>query len=244
MLRATRLLRELAERPSGATVAELAKLTTLDRTVTHRLLVSLSDDQLVEKQGSVYYVGAASIALAAAHVDHSGIRYVALPYLMDLHIDLETTPWIVAIGVGGLGKVIFLERLWKRRTPLSIMDSAGTEMSLERSALGRCLLAYGEKLGDGQSPASSELIERLALIRDNGGIETSLGEIRPGAGAVACAVLNGLGDPVAGVVVSGPDILDYLSVDSELAEKVSRTARAISRVIAGHERPEYRRATP
>lgn len=230
--RASLLLRELAARPGGATAVELARLTGLDRTVIHRLLVSLSTDYLVENVGSRYYPGRASASLAAAHVQHTGLRQAALPYLVDLHRELEKTSWIVALGIPALGVAVLIERIWKPRAPLSTMNAVGTTLSLEGTALGRCLLAYADDDSWALYQPSPWLVGRLDHIRACGGIETSLGEIRPGSGAVASVILDAEGKPVGGVVVSGPAIDSELFTESSLAQRVSHTSQAIMRVVS------------
>lgn len=229
--RACELLRLLETMPvEDASVVTLARISGLDRTVVYRLLRTLVDNGMVSESGGRYAVGARAATLSLAYVDQFGLRQAALPYAVELHTTLVDTPWIVSLAVPAADCAILIERLWTPKAPLSTLIDLGTRLSLPRSSIGRCFLAYGVGLTP-ELAANAELSQRLADIRAGHGVEYSFGEIRPGIGALASIVLDRQGVPVGAVCVSGSDIQPVLSRDSTLAQRLVRTAASIGQAL-------------
>jgi IclR family acetate operon transcriptional repressor len=229
--RACELLRLLeTEAVEDASVLGLAKASGLDRTVTYRLLRTLVDNGLASETGGRYAVGAHAATLSLAYIEQTGLRQAALPYAVELHTTLADTPWIVSLAVPAVDCAILIERLWTSKAPLSTLIDLGTRLSLPRSSIGRCFLAYGVGLTPDLA-RDEDLAARLADIRAAGGVEYSFGEVRPGIGALACVIQNRHGDVVGAICVSGSDIEPVLSRHSAVAQRLARTASSISRAL-------------
>lgn len=231
--RACALLDCLTDHPHRAmSTSELSAATGLDRTVVHRLLRTLALEGFVEDEHGHYHLGSRALGLAQGHLAHARIREITLPYAIELHNELLKTPWIVALGVPAGRFAVLIEQLWKPEAPLDMLLETGTRMPLATSAIGRCLLAYGyqpaERALDGGWPGG--LAGRLEAIRQAGGVEWSSSELRPGVSALAAVILNHNANPLGAIAVSGPEMGEQLSRDSELATRLRRAAAGIGRM--------------
>jgi DNA-binding IclR family transcriptional regulator len=226
--RACELLRVLETGERSYTALALARATGLDRTVVYRLLRTLADDGLVVEEDGSFGLGPGAATLSLAYIDRNGLRRAGLPYAVELHTELIDTPWIVTLAIPARDCAILIERLWKPSAPLAALIDLGTRLPLERSAIGRCFLAYGAAE---TSTVDSALAARLEEVRAAGGIEHSRHEIRPGIAAVACIVRTPRGTPVGAVCVSGTELDDQLSRDSDVAIRLARTAASISAAL-------------
>jgi IclR family transcriptional regulator, acetate operon repressor len=235
--RAFSLLRELAAKSVPRSVLELSTATGIDRTVAHRLLKTLSRQQMVMDEGGTYRLGPESVLLANAYVDSLQVRRLALPYMVDMQAhDLNDVPWTVSLSipVGAISTVV--ERIWTPRTPLDVVLSSSDNLPLESTGTGRSILAYypvervREILGTGRAET---LADTLQAIRDAGGVGMSHGEAIAGVDGIAAAIRAPNGEPVAALAVVGVDLGDELSYESRLAHKLRRTAQAIGRLITG-----------
>jgi DNA-binding IclR family transcriptional regulator len=229
--RACLLLNALAAEPMRPQSAlELARSTGLNRTVAHRLLRTLTQNDLVAEAGGRYSIGSAAAVMSLAYVERLGLRQAALPYAVELHTSVQDSPWMVSLAIPATDCAILIDRLWKPQIPLASLLDLGTRLSLTGSAIGRCFLAYGH----GSRPELDDdeaLQRRLADVRAAGGLDWSAEEIRPGLSALAAVIRNREGAPVGAVSVSGADLTPHLSSDSELAQRVRATAQSISRVL-------------
>lgn len=229
--RACLLLNALAAEPMRPKSAlELARETGLHRTVAHRLLRTLTMNELLAESGGRYSIGSAAAVMSLAYVERLGLRQAALPYAVELHSSLQDLPWIVSLAIPAPDCAILIDRLWQPRAPLASLLDLGTRLSLHGSAIGRCFLAYGH----GATPEREDdegLQRRLGEVRDAGGLDWSANEIRPGISALAAAIRNRDGVPVGALSVSGPEMGPHLSTRSELAQRVQATAESIARVL-------------
>jgi IclR family transcriptional regulator, acetate operon repressor len=229
--RACLLLNALAAEPMRPQSAlELARATGLNRTVAHRLLRTLAQNDLVAEAGGRYSIGSAAAVMSLAYVERLGLRQAALPYAVELHTSIDDSPWLVSLAIPATDCAILIDRFWKPQVPLASLLDLGTRLSLPGSAIGRTFLAYGHG-GTPERDTDEALQRRLAAVREAGGVEWSADEIRPGLSAIAAAIRNRNGVPVGAVSISGPDLGPHLSYESELAQRVLGTAQSISRVL-------------
>jgi DNA-binding IclR family transcriptional regulator len=229
--RACQLLDCLASDPMVPVSAlELARRTGLNRTVVHRLLHTLTLDELIQDiGGGRYRLGARTVGLGMAYIDGLGLRRAAMPYAIALQSSIEGTPWVTSLAVRSGNAAVLIERLWKPGAPLDSLMDIGTRMPLRTSAAGRCLIAYEQPAYDASD--DPQLEQRLEDIRASGGIEVSSNEIVPGMSAISAAILGRDGRAMGTVAISGLELEPHLSRTSEVADRLRRAAVAIAGVL-------------
>jgi IclR family acetate operon transcriptional repressor len=224
--RAFDILDVLRDAPGPMSALEIAKVTGLDRTVVHRQLRTLAQRGMTVEENGSFGLGPASVLLASRYVDNLLVRRLALPYLLELDERvIGDRPWTATLSIPVGDVTVVVERIWTRTVPLGLVLDVGDTHPIDRSAAGRCLLAYQPE----QPPERAELLER---IREAGGVALSRGEASPGVFAVAAAIRSRRGHPVAAIAVSGADLGDELAYDSRLALELRRAAHAIGQGLA------------
>ena len=234
--RAVALLDALTELGGTSSAAELAEASGLDRTVVHRLLRTLSEFDLVQKDGARYSLGSAALRYAGAYLDSGRFRRVALPYAMELQGRLGSgRPWSVSLGVPAGADVIVIERIWTPKMPLDAVLDIGLHLPGDGSAMGRAILAglpedrVRTLLGD---RFTAPLGKRLGEVRARNLVEFSSSELQPGISAAAVGVrARGGGEPVGAVAVFGPDIENELTPDGRVPAALVRAATRIEAAL-------------
>ena len=110
--------------------------------------------------------------------------------------------------------------------------------TIDQAASGRCVLAYlpeGKVIDLIGEARAADLAPRFAAIRDADGVDyvsaaTTPG-FAPGLGLVAAVIRGRDGRPVGGLIVSGTEMEQYTSRDSEVALQLLRAAKQIGSVL-------------
>jgi IclR family transcriptional regulator, acetate operon repressor len=213
VLNALRVLEEVAERqPAG--VAELARATDIPKSSVQRALRTLQEAGWIRPfgEGVTRWVITTKALHVGRHAADLGLRDVAMPVMEDLRRRIDET---VHLAIPDGGTLVLVERL-ETSKPVRIVLPLGTGFSLHASAQGKAVLAFGSASMVEQALAQGlprytettitdpdELRAELERIRDRG-YATNAGEWRPDVSAVAAAVVDGAGDPVATISVSVP----------------------------------------
>lgn len=239
--RAADVLRALAtaQPPDGLTAIDVAARTGLDRTVVHRLLRTLAAEELVAAGSGRYALGPAAFVLGQSFSDRHLVRRVVLPYAIDLHARIiGDRPWIISISIPLLDRVVILERIWGRSTPLSLLLDVGTQFPIDRTASGRALLAAfadgeGKRiLGGTRWRAVAPAVDE---IRRHHGLSIAHGELRPGMSAIALPI-GRTPSASAALVLAGVDLAGHARPDSnvvrELRDATGAAASALSLVTS------------
>ncbi len=140
------------------------------------------------------------------------LRDVAVPVMEDLRRRIDET---IHLAIPDGDKVVLIERLETSR-PVRIVLPLGTSLPLHASANGKAVLAAGsaamvEQLLAGGLPRYTdttitdpgELLAELEEIRERG-YSTNGGEWRSDVSAVAAAVVDDTGQPVASISINVP----------------------------------------
>jgi DNA-binding IclR family transcriptional regulator len=229
------LLRAIQAKHGTSTVLDLSEETGIDRTVTHRLLKTLTRHEMVAEESGSYGLGPEAVLLANSYVDSMQVRRIALPYMLEMQShDIANSSWTVSLSipVGAVSAVI--ERIWTPTTPLDIVLSSGDSFALTATATGRSILAYytPEKAADTVGDtAFAEIEPLLETVRQSGGIGISRGEAVVGVDGIAAAIRAADGTPIAALGVSGIDLGEQLLPDSKIANKLRRNVLAIGRML-------------
>jgi IclR family acetate operon transcriptional repressor len=216
------------------TCKEIAELINVDRTITHRLLRTLEFEGFVEAENGRYQLAARALFLGNAYLDHLNLRRVALPHMISL-LYQGMTDWPVAtmslfVPVGPF--VTIAEQLWPPNTPLDIILRPGSRLAIDQTAAGRCVLANLPQaavealLGVDRAAALGPRLEEIRsanLVDIVGPHESRM----PGVNAISALIRDVAGRSVAGLSVSGVGLGSALSRDSELAQRLRRTADQI-----------------
>jgi IclR family transcriptional regulator, acetate operon repressor len=233
--RAVAVLGVLRDAPGPMSALAVAQVSGLDRTVVHRLLKTLTSNGFAIEADGSYRVGPAVVLLANRYIADRSIRRVAVPYLVDLQTHaIGDRPWTVTMSIPVDGVTTVIERIWTKTTPLGLVLDIGDTFPVDRTAVGRSLLAYHpaaqvtELIGERRH---AELAGVLEEIRSSGGVGLAQGVAGAAVEAVAAVIRSRRGEPLAGVAVTGVSLGDQLDYDSPLARSLRRAADSIGQLV-------------
>jgi DNA-binding IclR family transcriptional regulator len=211
--RGLRVLEHLAAAAHPQPVADVAAAVGLHRSIAYRLLRTLEDHQLVERDALGHYRLGLGVAALARGL-RTDLQGAALPQLTGLVAELGMTAFLV---VRAGDEAVTVASVEPQDTPAHVVYRPGTRHAVGRGAPGLALLL--------PEPASAEDREALQLARRRGWA-SSHGEVVPGLRSIAAPVLGPDGGARAALAVVYVD-------DSADAERVGRAvARAAGRVSA------------
>jgi DNA-binding IclR family transcriptional regulator len=210
--RAAELLKALGAHGGPATVFDLADRCGLNRSTAWRILATLEDEGLVERDAATgrYEVGYALVALGAA-AGHDPLVRRAHPALHALaEACLETASLAVAHGM----RLVYVDQVqaphvmaadWLgRATPLHATSTGKALLAwLSEDELGAALPGRLERFTDTTITTRAVLRAELAHVRARG-YAVSRGELEAVLWGVSAPVLDG-GRPIAVVSVWGAE---------------------------------------
>ena len=236
--RALRLLEEVADRDVGATVAELAVASDLNRATVWRLLGTLAAHGLVDRDpaSSRYRIGYGVIRLSAA-ADHGSLRRRGHAVLEDVSARSGETAALAVLGPEGLTYV-------DEAQPGSVLtvNWRGREVPLHATSTGKAFLAWLPPTEVAALLAGTlvrytehtitdhgRLLEELAAIHDRGWASCA-GELETTLNGVSAPVVaEGQVRPLAVLSIWGP--ADRVP-DSRFADLGGQAVQAAERVAA------------
>lgn len=183
-----------SERPMS--VAEVAGRLGLHRSIAYRMLRTLEDHHLVQRDGESRFSAAAGLAVLARQVFPT-LQSLAVPELSLLANKVGKTAFVVARQGDEAVTVAVVE---PRHSVAHVAYRPGTRHPVDRGAPGLALLA-GSPAVDGERP-------EVVLCRSRGWVSTR-SEVLPGMSAVASPLLDrhgGCQGAVAVVFVADDDI--------------------------------------
>lgn len=216
--RGVHVLRAVGARPQGATVAEVAADTGLDRAVVHRLLSTLGDAGFVTRDDTTrrFRLGVALIELGGRAAGQLALCQAGQPALRLLTDGTRESSCLAVRD--GLDAVVIdhCEAGGGSTRPLL---SVGTRWPLHRLALGRAILAFSagvDDLGD----------EDRSVVRRRG-FELGADDVRRGLVEVAAPIRGAHGEAVGALGVIAP--ATRLAEPARLGPRVRSVAREVSR---------------
>lgn len=207
---AARLLKQFSSAEQDLGVTELAHRLDLGKSTVHRLLSTLCEEQLVEKDRTTgrYRLGLAVYELGAAAASPTDLHQAVLMPMSVLRVRIgETVQTAVLDG----RQVVYVERLESPNT-LRLFLEVGRRNWAHSTGTGKCLLAYLDqphldKILDGwELPATTPY-----TITDHGELRRQLKRIRSQGYA-----LN-MHESEVGVVSVGAPIRDHSGVIASLS---------------------------
>jgi len=214
--RGVRILEHLASVGTPQQVTEIGRALALHRSITYRLLRTLEDHQLVERDPLGHYGLGLGVAALARGV-RTDLNAAALPRLNALSTELRMTAFLV---VRAGDEAVTITSVEPQDTHAHVTYRPGTRHPVGRGAPGLALL-MPEPPADDDRPALQEA-RRV-------GWATSHGEVIPGMRSIAAPVLGPDGGTRAALAVVFVD--DTADADrigravAAAAEKVTATLR-------------------
>ena len=214
--RGIRILEHLAATGTPQPIAAIGQTLGLHRSITYRLLRTLEDHQLVERDAVGHYwlgLGIAGLARAV----RTDLQAAALPRLNALSAELGMTAFLV---VRAGDEAVTVASVEPQNTAAHVAYRPGTRHPVGRGAPGLALLM--------PEPPSSDDRAELRIARKTGWA-TSHGEVIPGLRSIAAPVLGPDGGARAALAVvfvdEAADMEQVGRAMAAAAEKVSATLR-------------------
>jgi DNA-binding IclR family transcriptional regulator len=137
--RGLQLLKLFTQSERGLTTMQVARLSGLPVSTTHRFLVNLESSGFLNCNASgVYHLGLACFAVGQAALGQLDIRRLSLPYLLDLNQQTrETIHLTVRHGL----TAVYVEKI-DSPEHLRIHSRIGAAVPLYCTAVGKVMLAY------------------------------------------------------------------------------------------------------
>ncbi len=212
---AARLLKEFSPGTRELGVTELARRLGIGKSTAHRLLHTLAEERLLERDPDTgsYRLGLAMYELGASAAMNTNLHEASTPVMDDLR---NATRETVQVAVLDGREVVYVERRESPHT-LRLFGRIGHRNDAHCTSTGKVLLAalspeeleavMLEWVLPRQTPYTitdpQVLLAQLDEVRRRGWA-SQFNETEMGAGAVAAPIRNGLGHVVASLSVAGP----------------------------------------
>jgi IclR family transcriptional regulator, acetate operon repressor len=232
----------VAQRRTAPGVRELARELNINKSTVYRCLVTLEDcGWLRADDRGQWVITARAFSLGRRAADQGHLRSTVLPIMEQLR---EETQESIHFMMPEGRDVVLMGRLESPQTVRTFFV-VGARGPLHSTANGKSILAnYDEAfidsyLAERLSTVASRTVtdparlrEELALIRRRGWA-SAIDEASDGASAVASAILDPLGRPIASLSISIPTSRFGLEEQSRYAELVLAAAQAAARRVYG-----------
>ncbi len=231
-----------AAQPSG--VSELARQTNLPKSTVQRCLHALRDAGWIRQapgETTRWILTSKALGVAAAGGDVE-LRQVAFPIMRALR---DHTGETVHLMVPRADRIVLIQRAGTTN-PVRIVLRVGTSLPLHASANGKAVLAHLdprtvselldhmtlEAFTDTTVCDAAELQRELTATRRRG-YATNRGEWRSDISAVAAAVLDGSGSPIASLSVSAPTSRLPRALVASYGVEVTAAAAQVAAALRG-----------
>jgi DNA-binding IclR family transcriptional regulator len=239
------ILAYLGRQAAPVAAASIMRDLALPRSTVYHLLDTLVGQGFVTHlpEDRRYALGIAAYELGTGYSRQAPLARVARVPLAGL---VDRTGHSAHLAVPHGREVLYvLEERAPGRPPL--VTDVGVRLPAQLTASGRAVLAalpipqlralYGGPGGfvlrTGLGPRSLSALRLLLADVRQDGYAVEDGEVTPGFASVAAAVLDHSGHPVAGIAVTFPASDTTADQRAEIARRVMRTARLVSRRIGG-----------
>lgn len=236
--RAVQVLNTLAERPSGMSLADLARATGIPMTTLHRLLAVLRTATLVtETPTGLHTVGVGSVVLARAFLEGVDLRDVAKPQMAEV---VKQTGETCHLGVLASVHIVYLEKIDSPH-PVRMHSTVGGTNPAVSTAIGRAILANspeavvlevlnGSERLFGMRSDKDDIAIMLERVRQQG-YSTDLQDNEMGICCIGAPIFDHTGHVVAGLSVSTPASRFDTSRLAELGGLMAGAGERVSRSL-------------
>lgn len=211
--KAFELLEILSEEEFHADVPRLAAKVGMTRNKTFRLLVTLADKGLIERDpvSGCYQLGIGSVSLAQKMLRHSSVINLAHPVIEDLARQHDEA---VYMAVARGNDVLFLDMV-DCDQQIKAMPLIGKKFPFFTNAAGKVIkalestemaewLSHMKRSKSRNIPDPKKLATELMEIRSNGGVAIDYDGLGEGISSVAVAVKDYAGKVIGAIIMLGP----------------------------------------
>jgi IclR family acetate operon transcriptional repressor len=244
--RAVAILRCFDARQPELGISDLARRTGLSTSTVHRLLVSMSDNDLIRQSADRRYsLGPLVIQLGRNGGIPTTLRDAALPVAREARDDVDETVGIHELLPGGQRAVV--DQVESRQELRRTYTELGVALPIVHGAPGKAMLAFlpAERrewwLAQGIDPATPTTIadpdrlrQQLGHIRRRGWAYSDA-ERTPGIRAVAAPIFDHTGAVVGALGFSVPTVRMDEERAGELGERVEAAAWRVSQTLGATE---------
>lgn len=230
---ACRILSLVTESDQGLSLTELEQRLALPRTTAFRILQTLCQEQVLEKHGKRYLVGAQLFKMGLSLLSSQRLQQQALPMLQQLALSTGLSTHLALPHSKGA----LLVEVCDSPNPLRLAARPGTIADFNCSAAGKVFLAFhhfdqihsfaAAGLFNRRTSHSlvqpNELTTELQLILARGYASDEM-EYHDDVRCLAAPVRNSEGAVVAAVGITGPLALFAGKVHTDLIASVKQTA--------------------
>ncbi|MBE7638384.1 helix-turn-helix domain-containing protein [Sneathiella sp. P13V-1] len=241
--RAFSLLRNLAENPGGMTLSQLSISLDVPKSSLSSTLKALTDQEMLTRNGSLYFLGPEAFSLASIILAGRSIRQIAQPYLERAMQQSEETVLLAVPDSDGL-HATYID-VTESPKPVRFTLSIGTRRALHSNASGRLFLStlpptqleeYFKKaditpLTEKAAKTKEEVLDRLKKVRENG-YSVTMGDYSLDSGGFAAPIYNSDGQIIAALTIGVPISRAQRERDKFIDIVVSQAAE-ISKIL-GH----------
>jgi len=235
-----RVLEELS-RTGGLSLNEVTRRTSVSKSTVFRILSTLVNLGYAVRDGDRnYHVSHALADLVSPSAAAEVLRRTALPHMLKLRDQFGET---VNLGHLQLDKVIYIEVV-PSEFALRLHERPGETVPVHASALGRAILAFSpQELVDSllrgrELPMYTrntitdpeELMTELRRVHERG-YALDRGEISALATCVAAPILDGQGNALAALSISGPSSRFSPRANAQVMESLLITVAEVSKAL-------------
>lgn len=230
---ACRILSLVSESEQGLSLTELEQRLAVPRTTTFRILQTLCQQQLLEKQGKRYQVGASLFKMSFHLVSSSKLSRQALPTLQKLALSTGMTAQLSIPHAQGA----LITEVCDCPNPLRIAARPGTIANFNCSAAGKVFLAFLHfdvlaqfaEQGLFQKLTPQSLMEPVELKTElqrilGRGYATDDQEYHQDVRCLAAPIRDERGAVVAAITVTAPTGIFARGQFADIAQKVKKAA--------------------
>lgn len=196
------------------TMTQIAQQVGIHKSTTHRLLATLEKKRFVERDPvtGLYHLGIRLLQMAYLTLEQNDLRQIAAPFLRRLWEQHKET---VHLAVWDDVDVVFIDVIESQQR-VKLAAAIGQRLPIYATASGKAILAcmpdeFVWSIVQRGLPRYTEhtlvtpeaFFEDLGRVRERG-FAFDEQELEEGVHAVAAAILNPEGHPIAAVAIAGP----------------------------------------
>jgi DNA-binding IclR family transcriptional regulator len=222
-------------------LAEVSKLSGLNKTTAHRLLRALRSEGLIERNSvtAAYCLGAGLMALGVQALASSDLRRRVRPLLRSLANDTGET---ATLEVPIEDSMLILDEVTGRevtgRHVIGAAGNVGTRWPLHATSTGKAVLAFDDHGLDRLPENLTALTARTLVNRESfqpefidirrRGYAVTVDELEDGFTAVATVIRTPMGDVQGALSIGGPTQRLTSNRRAELGASLCRAASMLS----------------
>lgn len=194
---------------AGMTLADLARETGIPKATLHRLLIELSERNVLSRSGNAYCLGTRLFELGGRVPRYRAIRQAALPHMQDLYEHGRCT---ISLAVLEGTQVLYLHKVYNHDREYG-PSRVGSRLPAYSTATGKAILAWSpreqvaeviqaglRRLTGRTIAAPGLLVGQLQRIRQSG-VAWDDEETVTGTACVGSVIRDPRGLPVAALAV-------------------------------------------